>query len=129
MTRVLLDTHAFLWMAQGYENLSDTAVELIEDPQNHWLLSVASIWEITIKSARGKLKVTLPISRLIQEYVDGNGIELLAVTPAHFDALFKLPMHHRDPFDRLSNDQAQVESLLLLSKDDKFPKYDVQIVW
>ena len=82
MIRVLLDTHAFLWMAQGYENLSDTAIKLIEDPQNQWFLSVASVWEITIKSAQGKLKVTLPISKLVEDYVKGNGIHLLGATPA-----------------------------------------------
>lgn len=92
MIRVLLDTHAFLWMAQGYENLSDTAIKLIEDPQNQWFLSVASVWEITIKSAQGKLKVTLPISKLVEDYVKGNGIHLLGATPAHFDELFALPL-------------------------------------
>ena len=127
--RVLLDTHAFLWMMQGYENLSQTAVDLIENPENQWFLSVASVWEITIKSVKGKLKVSLPISRLIEKYVEGNSIELVKVTAAHFDALHGLPHHHRDPFDRLIIAQAQSESLTLLSRDGHFAKYNVNVVW
>jgi PIN domain nuclease of toxin-antitoxin system len=129
VTRVLFDTHVFLWMMQGYEQLSPKAVELIENPHNEWFLSVASLWEITIKAAKGHLEVTQPISKLIEESLEPNRIQLLQISPLHFNALYNLPLHHRDPFDRLIIAQAQVDSLTLLSKDRFFPSYEVDVVW
>jgi PIN domain nuclease of toxin-antitoxin system len=127
--RILLDTHAFLWFIAGDAQLDVYARQLIEEPGNERYLSVASIWEITIKSSLGRLTVPTPPSTLIREYVWANAIDLLAIIPEHFDTLHTLPYHHKDPFDRLLIAQAMHEELFLVTKDQAFNAYNVQVVW
>jgi PIN domain nuclease of toxin-antitoxin system len=125
--RILLDTHIFLWFISGDSKLDETSRELIEDADNERYLSVASIWEITIKSSLGRLDVPLPVSALVRDHVWANAIELLAITPEHLDVLYGLPYHHKDPFDRIMIAQAMHEGLVLLAKDGAFGDYDVQL--
>lgn len=127
--RVLLDTHTFLWFIAGDSQLSGYARQLIEDPNNQRFLSVASIWEVTIKSSLGRLVVPTPPSRLIREYVWSNAIEMLEITPEHLDRVHNLPYHHKDPFDRLMIAQAIHEDMRLISRDSTFNAYAVQIEW
>jgi PIN domain nuclease of toxin-antitoxin system len=77
--RLLLDTHAFLWFIQGSQNLSKTAKDLIEDQENQKLLSIASLWEMSIKVSIGKLDVGMAIAELLSREVYGNGFEVLAI--------------------------------------------------
>ncbi|MEM7125186.1 MAG: type II toxin-antitoxin system VapC family toxin [Chloroflexota bacterium] len=100
--KILLDSHAFLWFIAGDSQVNTYSKQLIESPDNERFLSFASIWEITIKSSLGKLVVPTPPSKLIQEYVWPNAIELLPIIPEHLDTLHDLPYHHKDPFDRLN---------------------------
>lgn len=127
--KLLLDTHAFLWFISGSDELSDHAKALIEDTGNERYLSVASLWEMAIKVSLGKLKVPLPLSRLVREHVTGNAIEVLAIEPEHLDEQRKLPFHHRDPFDRLIIAQAIVEEMEVVTRDEAFSAYDVHCTW
>ncbi len=127
--KLLLDTHAFLWFIAGDKQLEDHARRLIEDPTNERFLSVASIWEITIKSSLGRLTIPTPPSTLIREHVWANAIDILNITPEHFDALHSLPYYHKDPFDRLLIAQAIHEDMFLVTKDQVFAEYDVQSTW
>lgn len=127
--KILLDTHTFLWFIAGDAKLDVYARQLIEDPANDRYLSVASVWEITIKSSLGRLTVPTPPSTLIRDHVWSNAITLLPTTPEHFDTLYNLPYHHKDPFDRCLIAQAMQEGMLLLAKDPAFDAYNVQVTW
>jgi PIN domain nuclease of toxin-antitoxin system len=127
--KILLDTHAFLWFIAGDSQLDVYARQLIEEPGNERYLSVATVWEITIKSSLGRLTIPTPPSTLIREHVWANAIDLLAITAEHFDTLHTLPYHHKDPFDRLLIAQAMHEGMLLITKDPAFDAYGVQIAW
>lgn len=127
--KLLLDTHAFLWFIDGDEQLSPIARQLIEDPANERYLSVVSVWEITIKSALGRLVVPTPPSRLIREQVWSNAIALLPLAPSHFDSLQALPIHHKDPFDRMLIAQALTEGMTFVTKDRTADRYGVRVAW
>lgn len=127
--KLLLDTHAFLWFISGSDKLSVHAKELIENTGNERYLSVASLWEMAIKVSLGKLKVPLPLTRLVREHVTGNAIEVLPIEPEHLDEQRKLPFHHRDPFDRLIIAQATVEKMEVVSRDEAFTAYEIRCTW
>jgi PIN domain nuclease of toxin-antitoxin system len=127
--RLLLDTHAFLWFIQGSQNLSATARNLIEDQGNQKLLSIASLWEISIKVSIGKLDVGMAIAQLVSREVYGNGFEVLAIQANHLDELTKLIFHHKDPFDRLIIAQALAERMPVVTKDEAFGRYPVSRLW
>ena len=127
--RLLLDSHAFLWFIMGSANLSVNARALIEDPANERLLSVASLWEIAIKTSFGKLTLSAPFDELIPAQLKLNGIDLLNIKVDHLSTLTTLPFHHRDPFDRLIIAQAIVEKLPVISLDGAFDAYGVTRHW
>lgn len=122
----LLDTHTFLWWLSDSTQLSLNVKSVIADSDNRVFISHASQWEVSIKVAIGRLE--FPMDRLEFE-VEENGFELLSITTPHIIQSSNLPMHHRDPFDRMLIAQAQSESLVLLSKDQMFPEYDVELLW
>src|SRR5205814_9851389 len=99
------------------------------DPTNTLVLSVVSAWEITIKLQLGKLKLALPIADVIASQQQFNQFEILPVNLSHVLALEDLPGHHQDPFDRLLIAQANVEDLVLVSRDAVFKKYKVKTQW
>ena len=127
--RLLLDTHTFLWFISGDGQLSSKARELISDPENEVLLSVASLWEIVIKVGLGKLRLAGSFEEVIPSQLQSNDIEVLGIELAHLSELNHLPQHHKDPFDRLIIAQALAEGMPLLSKDDNFKEYRVQLLW
>jgi PIN domain nuclease of toxin-antitoxin system len=127
--RCLLDSHAFLWFISGDARLSERAHDEISEIRNEVVLSVASLWEIAIKTSLGKLTLGQPFRELISRQLFGNEIGLLPIDPSHLTVLTDLPFHHRDPFDRLIIAQAMVEGIPVLSSDPEFRKYPVQIVW
>ncbi|MGH8069034.1 MAG: type II toxin-antitoxin system VapC family toxin [Candidatus Entotheonellia bacterium] len=108
--------------------LSQQGKALLEADNELWL-SIASLWEITIKLRLGKLTVGMPIEVLMTEHLTRNAIDILPITVAHLIALSTLPLHHRDPFDRLLIAQAMVEQAPLVSADPAFDAYPVQRVW
>jgi PIN domain nuclease of toxin-antitoxin system len=116
-----------MWFVTGDLRLSAEARTLIESPETERLLSVAALWEMTIKAGLGRLDIGLPMPEFVSQQVYGSGIEVLAVEPAHLESLRHLPYHHRDPFDRLMIAQARAERVQIVSKDEAFPLYDVRL--
>ena len=127
--KFLLDTHAFIWWTINTTQLSPIASALLRDPQNEPLLSLVSLWEIQIKLQIGKLHLNQPLAFIVAEQQRINRLRLLPLTADHIYALSPLPLHHKDPFDRLLIAQAITENLPLVSNDTKFPAYPVQLVW
>jgi PIN domain nuclease of toxin-antitoxin system len=118
----LIDTHTFLWFVENSSNLSNTSRNLIEIKQNQILISIASIWEISIKTSIGKLQIQGTYTSVIDDLND-NDIEILPITFAHTVENNRLPFHHRDPFDRIIAAQAIVENIDFISADAVFDKY------
>ena len=127
--RVLLDTHALLWFLADDARLGDAARATIENPATTVLASTASLWEIAIKHSLGKLALARPFDDLFPAQLEANAIDLLPIRPDHLATLIGLPMHHRDPFDRLLIAQALTERVPLLSRDAAFADYSVAVVW
>jgi PIN domain nuclease of toxin-antitoxin system len=126
---LLLDTHALLWFIVGSTNLSTKARALIEDEDNPLFISVASLWEMAIKISLGKLTLTQPFESLIAEQLSINSIELMDIKIDHVGQVARLPLHHRDPFDRLLVAQAIVEQMPIVSADAAFDLYSVRRLW
>jgi PIN domain nuclease of toxin-antitoxin system len=126
--RVLLDTHVLIWLVEGDKNLSTVARSAIEDEDNSLYLSIASLWEITIKLSLGKLDLQLSVDEMVESFLIPGGIEILQVETRHLSILRDLPLHHRDPFDRLIIAQAQAEGMTLVSADGIFGMYEVELL-
>lgn len=109
---LLLDTHVFIWFFNGDNNLSNTAKKLIEDPSNNCWLSIASLWEISIKTSIGKLALRGNLAE-VAGFMAAGAISLLPISLENLVKLQQLPFHHCDPFDRLLIAQALVERLTL----------------
>ncbi|HEX3733986.1 MAG TPA: type II toxin-antitoxin system VapC family toxin [Solirubrobacterales bacterium] len=121
---MLLDTHALLWYVLGErERISRPLQARIERGPS--IASVASLWEIAIKSALGKLDAPDDLPARVEEI----GFELLPVAAEHVWAVREMPHHHRDPFDRLLIAQARVERLPIVTADPAFAAYGVEVVW
>ena len=129
MQRLLLDTHVFLWWASDAEELSIAARKAISDSRNECFLSIASCWEMAIKSSLGKLSLSKPVDRFVQDVVADNGFRLLAMDLRHTAKVESMPYHHRDPFDRLLLAQAITEKLTMVSADSIFSSYAVKRLW
>lgn len=126
--RYLLDTHAFLWLAEDDPRLDTNVRELFVDANNEIFLSAASVWEMAIKASLKKLTLTIPLPRLIAGAVE-RGIQLLSIESEHTFRVEYLPFHHRDPFDRLLAAQASHEGMHLVSRDATFDAYPAPRVW
>ncbi|MGH7452849.1 MAG: type II toxin-antitoxin system VapC family toxin [bacterium] len=127
--KLLLDTHAFIWWDSEPDKLSPTALAAYQDRANTLLLSVASVWEMQIKIQLGKLKLNLPLAEVIEGQRKANNIEILPVMLAHVFALQNLPMHHKDPFDRMLIAQANVENIAVIGNDPAFAQYSIKLLW
>jgi PIN domain nuclease of toxin-antitoxin system len=124
----LLDTSVFLWSLGGRDRLSAESLQLLASRSNQLYLSAASSWEIAIKYQLGKIRLPAPPKEFIPAAIKDLGLIALDVTHRHSVAVGELPFHHRDPFDRLLIAQAQVESFAILTTDDDFRHYDVEII-
>jgi PIN domain nuclease of toxin-antitoxin system len=124
----LLDTHTFLWFVAGDKQLPESVKAKIKDIGKHCFLSVASLWEITIKHQIGKLTLNISLEELF-EYADRNQIEVIQISNEHLLTLSLLPGHHSDPFDRLIVSQALAENLTLITKDKGLKKYKIKQQW
>jgi PIN domain nuclease of toxin-antitoxin system len=125
--KVLLDTHVWLWMLTAPERL-DAHRSLLEDPSSTLLLSAASSWEIALKYASGRLPLPEPPERYVPARMRTTQTEPLPITHAHTLAVGALPLHHRDPFDRLLVAQAQLLGIPLLTADAALQDYDVEVL-
>jgi len=120
--RLLLDTHILLWAAAEPERLSRAAQSLLENVNNELIFSAVSLWEIAIKTARGREDFRVDAGLLRRDLFD-NGYAELAMTGAHAAALTGLPPFHKDPFDRMLIAQAMIEGLTLVTSDPAVAKY------
>lgn len=127
MTRVLLDTHAFLWWVNDDAKLTRAARRTIA--RAGCLISIASCWEMAIKASLGSLLLPEAVDRFVERHIAENGFALLEIALEHASAVADLPFHHRDPFDRLLVAQAQAEDLTIVSADPIFTKYGLKRVW
>jgi PIN domain nuclease of toxin-antitoxin system len=126
--RLLLDTHVFIWWADAPERLTSNALAALEDDTNDLILSVVSLWEIQIKIQLGKLKLARPLKELVESQQATNGLQLLPIELPHVLALAALPLHHKDPFDRMLIAQSMVEDLTLITADDKLAAYPAKLL-
>jgi PIN domain nuclease of toxin-antitoxin system len=126
---LLLDTHTLLWYLRDDPLLSPRAKALIEDPNHRKLVSIASCWELAIKAGLGKMTFTEPVRTLIEREVPANNLEFLPISLDHATAVEGLPLHHKDPFDRLLIAQAIIEGIPIVSIDLAFDPYAVQRIW
>lgn len=120
--RLLLDTHTLVWWDNA--KLPARVVKRIQDA-DEILVSAATAWEISIKSALGKIATRDTITQVLADY----GFTELPIRLSHAEAVRALPMHHRDPFDRMLVAQARVEELALVSRDPALRPYDVRVLW
>lgn len=122
--RLLLDTHTLLWWLDEDPELQEDAQDAIRDPTSFVAVSAASVWEASIKEATGRLKVPRD---LVQQVVD-EGFEPLPIDLRHARVAGALPLHHRDPFDRMLVAQAQLEGLTIVTRDPQIPSYGVAVL-
>jgi PIN domain nuclease of toxin-antitoxin system len=128
VSRLLLDTHSLLWFVANDAALSAVARDLIE-AADEVFVSVASAWETAIKVQLGKLTLDAPTAEaFFDEQMRANGFTYLPIAPTHVFRAAGLPLHHRDPFDRLLIAQALAEGLLLVTRENFHP-YGVTTAW
>lgn len=125
MRPILLDTQVFVWALADTDRMPARAWPILRDPSQHLLLSVASAWELAIKSALGRITLPGGVQAFVAEGCRRTGVQLLGIDLAHLAEVERLPHHHRDPFDRLLVAQARVEGVALLSFDASLDAYEV----
>lgn len=119
MSSYLLDSHVLIWWLADSSELNEIARIVIENPQNDIFISVATVWEIAIKQAMGKLHV----ADNLQQVIIDSQFRCLSISAQHAEYAAKLPMYHRDPFDRMLIAQASIEQIPLISHDAIFNSY------
>ncbi len=127
--RYLLDTHILLWTLESPAKLSSTTRKIIEDPASELLLSIATPWELAIKTNTGKLDADRVLRQFELLTASSGGYELLDTKVSHVIRAGMFPLHHRDPFDRLIAAQALDLRIPLLSRDHVFDLYGVKRIW
>jgi PIN domain nuclease of toxin-antitoxin system len=126
----LLDNQCFLWWFAQPERLNEQAIAQIADESNQLWFSVAIIWEIGIKVALVKLPLPEPIDSYISTRMMQLGVQYLEITASHALEAAALPLHHRDPFDRMLIAQSQIEQMTLVSADSMFKQYsNISLLW
>ena len=127
--RILLDTHILLWFLLSPGRLSAAALAAIQWEENQVYVSLVSAWEMSIKSSIGKLNLTQPIEPFILDQTRRNRFDILPITLAHIAAVERLPLHHRDPFDRLLIAQSLTENITLVTADSIIHSYPINHIW
>jgi len=126
---MLLDTHAFLWFVTNDPLLSTSAQALIVDPTNEIVISPATYLEVAIKVSIGKYPMSVQFDQFFNEGIEGNDFSILPIEIRHAAVLASLPMHHKDPFDRIIISQAIAEQTAVVSVDTAFDLYGVTRLW
>ncbi len=128
--RLLLDTHTFLWLINDDPALSAKAYDLISDVENKLFLSIASPWEMAIKIRTGKFEPPAePLDQFISRHLYLAEVNLLDIELKHIDITSNLPLHHRDPFDRMLIAQCIGNGLPIISADTAFDAYGITRLW
>ena len=126
--RVLVDTHALLWYLQADPNLSILAMNTLENKDNDVFVSIASLWEIAIKLGLGKLDIQRPFENLETD-LQRLDIKILPIAFSDVQIYRSLPLHHRDPFDRILIAQSIGNNLIIITRDALFKPYSVELMW
>ncbi len=127
--RLLLDSNALIWWVTEPSRLSKSADNAIRERENEIVVSLVSLWEITIKISKGGLPQLGSSIQYLLDEIREQRFDLLALRPEHFVALGKLDRHHRDPFDRLLIAQGIAERLPVATNDPTFTRYPVEVFW
>jgi|SRR5882724_4236693 len=127
--KYLLDTMVWMWSVGSVENIGDRGREILADGEAEIYLSSASCWELAIKTQLGKYILPESPTSYVPKRLAEQGIRPLAITHIHAVKVYDLPLHHRDPFDRLIITQALMEDLVILTSDRDFKKYPVEVLW
>lgn len=125
--RVLVDTHVLIWYLEGHKSLSRTKRDVVIDPANEVFVSTASLWEIAVKISISKLKLKTLLTDVINQLAV-QSIDILTIAPGHVLQVATLPLHHRDPFDRMIIAQSKVEFLTIVTSDPEFIAYGVKTI-
>ncbi len=125
---LLLDTHVILWYITGDNQLPEKIVDIINDGSNRCYVSIASIWEIVIKLSLDKLEIRGGYET-IEDFFENNDFEILPIDFDDTKTLLNLELIHRDPFDRMIIAQALTSKLKLITKDNYFKNYNIDILW
>ena len=126
--KLLVDTQAFIWFVEDDKQLPVKIRKELENSKNTVIVSIASLWEMTIKMTLGKLKISCDIEQMIDKlYL--NGFETLPILPVHIIELSTLDYLHRDPFDRIIIAQGLSENIAIVSSDNIFDLYKVKRNW
>ncbi len=125
--KVLLDTHTFLWAIGDEGRLSPKVARLLLSAETWW--SVVSLWETLTKVALGKLSLPQPAGAYLTRKLEFNGVRILPVSLSHVLRVESLPLHHRDPFDRLIIAQSIEERWPIITADPWFNRYPVDVIW
>ncbi len=123
---ILVDTHVFLWFILDDPKLPTKAKELLVDPDHDRYLGIASVWEVAIKHGLSKLELKDGLQGFIDDIGRAN-FQLLTIGFPHIISLSTLPLHHRDPFDRMLIAQAKAEGMHILTADPNFRAYEVPL--
>ncbi len=127
--KALLDTHTFLWWVTNNPLLSTTVDGILRDRSNEIFVSAATGWEIAIKSQIGKLNFPTPPEPFMLQQLALNSFVGLPIRLEHGLQVYHLPLHHRDPFDRILIAQSQLEGMPILTADSKISQYGVHVIW
>ena len=127
--KILVDTQIFLWALTDPSRLGEATKKSLQSKENQLYLSAASSWEICIKASLNKLPLPEPPKSYISSRMESLNILPLAIKHHHTFGVYQLPLHHRDPFDRILIAQAQAENFYLMSADRQFRAYEVELLW
>ena len=127
--KLLLDTCCWLWWLSNTDKLSKQQLEAIANRQNQLFLSVATIWELSIKVKGQKLTLPQPLNKLVERECPIDNIKIIKIELIHAIYAGNLTLHHKDPFDRMIITQAQIENLTIVTSDSVFQKYDVSLLF
>ncbi len=122
--RLLLDTHTLIWWLEGSREITKSVAAVLRSAENAKFISVVSIWEMHLKASLNKLD----LPKTFRAVLDEQPVEQLPVLADHAHAFGELPLHHRDPFDRMLVAQALVEGLTLATRDERMNAYGIPIL-
>lgn len=129
MNKYLLDTCVLLWAAEGQGKLSPRAQQVLTDPNVELYLSAGSVWEIAIKNAMGNLPLPVAVDEFIERSRESLGLERLPIDDEAAMRVGRLPLLHRDPFDRVLVSQALVHYMTIVTSDSQIAQYGVNVLW
>jgi PIN domain nuclease of toxin-antitoxin system len=125
--RILLDTNVLIWFLSDDKQLPEDYKKTIENPDNTIYVSIVSLWEIVIKLNIGKLELDMGFEEFLNSITDSYDFNILQIHETHLSRYLKLPLHHRDPFDRLIYVQAKTEGMFFLFTDEVFNLYEADV--